>query len=294
MKNPKVEVVKLSELVPDKLQPRQEFDPADMKRLEESIASRGILNPLVVEKMPDGKYLIIDGERRYRASTALKLKEVPVIIEEPMSVLDRLISRFHLQEQHAGWSAFDKARAINALQTETKMTTTQIADMLGIASTTVREYLTLASLSKRTMSLAEQGRIPYSYFKELGKITRVVDSVVLRQKLEDALVEKIDKKVILGYKDFRKYRIAIIKGGERIINEIVKNKYLTSKEALDSAKATPELYHASIMQGSRWLVDNLRKGITHKSYEVMISSDYNMLVALMVELKNFTNKCNID
>lgn len=62
--------LKLTLIKPDPMQPRQEFDPYDLNLLKKSIASQGILQPLVVEKIKgNGHYILVDGERRYRAAT---------------------------------------------------------------------------------------------------------------------------------------------------------------------------------------------------------------------------------
>src|SRR3990167_2828370 len=106
-----MEHISIALVHPDPKQPRQEFDPEDLRILQKSIASHGILQPLVVEKNGKG-YLIVDGERRYRAAKLNALKTLPVEIVPQMSVLTRFIKRFHLQEQHKNWSWFDKARAI--------------------------------------------------------------------------------------------------------------------------------------------------------------------------------------
>ncbi len=292
MKTQKIEMVELSKLVADKNQPRQEFNPQDMERLKASIASRGILNPLVVEKMKDGKYLIVDGERRYRASTALKLKEVPVIIEDEMSVMERLISRFHLQEQHAGWSAFDKARAIRVLQRESSMTSSQIADMLGLSPKTVQEYLMLLNLSKRLISLAEQGRIPFSYFKAIGMIARLVDNVKLKEKLEEALIEKVDKQVITRYYDIKKYRLAVVKGGDKTIQEIISNKDLTGQEALSFAKANGEMLKDSVMQNIHWLSSVIVRAYGEKSFELLTNYDVSLRNKVIKNLTKFIGEAN--
>ncbi len=63
-------------------QPRRYFDPEALKQLAESIRQHGILQPLLVRPVADGKHELVAGERRYRAATELALKEVPVVIKE--------------------------------------------------------------------------------------------------------------------------------------------------------------------------------------------------------------------
>ena len=74
-------MVPLELLVPRKDQPRKYIDPTTMTGLVDSIQKLGILEPLLVRPLPDGRYEIIAGERRYRAARVLKLKEVPVVVK---------------------------------------------------------------------------------------------------------------------------------------------------------------------------------------------------------------------
>ncbi|MFN4074177.1 MAG: ParB/RepB/Spo0J family partition protein [Thermus sp.] len=69
-------------LVPRKDQPRKVIPPGEVQRLMESIQALGMLEPIVVRPLPDGRYEIISGERRYRAAKALKMGQVPVVIKE--------------------------------------------------------------------------------------------------------------------------------------------------------------------------------------------------------------------
>ena len=74
--------VKLSEIEPNRDQPRREFDEAALSELAGSIAKYGLLQPIVVRPEPNGTYKIIAGERRWRACRMAELSEVPVIIKE--------------------------------------------------------------------------------------------------------------------------------------------------------------------------------------------------------------------
>ena len=72
----------LSQIVTSSSQPRRYFDPDKLKQLTQSVREHGVLEPLLVRPLPDNKYELVAGERRYRASDAAGLKEVPVIIKE--------------------------------------------------------------------------------------------------------------------------------------------------------------------------------------------------------------------
>src|SRR4051812_45108449 len=108
------QIVPLSKIQPDPEQPRRNFPVEDMATLISSIKKHGIQSPLHVEAVGDG-FMLEDGERRFRAAKELKLKEVPVIVQEAKSATERMIIQFHLQEQHKAWTATEKATAVHRL-----------------------------------------------------------------------------------------------------------------------------------------------------------------------------------
>ena len=72
----------LSEIVPNKEQPRKTFDEGALEELADSIKQHGVLQPLLVRPLPSGGYQLVAGERRWRASRIAGLKEVPVVVKE--------------------------------------------------------------------------------------------------------------------------------------------------------------------------------------------------------------------
>ena len=77
-----VRTLRISELEPNRNQPRKEFDPAALAELADSIAAVGVIQPLIVRPIPSGGYQIVAGERRWRAAQSAGLTEVPVVIRE--------------------------------------------------------------------------------------------------------------------------------------------------------------------------------------------------------------------
>lgn len=154
-------VLPLSSIEPDAKQPRKNFDPARLADLIRSIKEHGIMNPLVVEKKPDGKYLLVDGERRYRAAKELNLKEVPAVMVNAQSDTERLIQQFHIQEQHEGWSPTEKASAMALLAEQLNILPKALAEILGIPARTAETYTAFASLLERKQF--EKQEIPLIY-----------------------------------------------------------------------------------------------------------------------------------
>jgi ParB family chromosome partitioning protein len=237
----KITILKIEEVKPDPQNPRQEFSPEEMRKLESSISRKGILQPLVVEDTDKG-YLLIDGERRYRSAKKLGLKEVPVIIQESMSEEDRMIMRFNLQEQHTQWNAWEKSLALKNFMDSTGATSGEAQNLLGLSQKQVQSYQLISSLSKRTATSLMDRKLPFDYISEMGSISRILrNSEELRDKVEKALIDKIDRKVIMTARELRKYRKAISLSGEKLAEKIVNDPdYSPSKASKESGYFTKQ------------------------------------------------------
>lgn len=140
-----VVMIPLKELVADENQPRKLFDVSKLANLKSSIASLGIKLPLTVEKVGD-KYQIINGERRFRAATELGLKEVPCVIEETRTPLERMVEQFHIQEQNEGWSNAEKAMVVVNIAREYEVGLKEMCQKLSIPETTARRYTAFGNI----------------------------------------------------------------------------------------------------------------------------------------------------
>lgn len=177
-------IVKLSisKIIPDKDQPRQYFDEAKLGTLRDSIKRYGIKQPLTVEIRKDGKYLLVDGERRFKAASQLGLKEVPVVIEAEQNGVQRLIEQFHLQEQHEGWTPTEKALAVTKLAQSMNSTVSEIGNLLGIPRSTISDYIAFGNIIDRTNF--QKTNVPLSYAGRINNIVGVARKVSEKAKLE--------------------------------------------------------------------------------------------------------------
>lgn len=230
-------LIKLSLIVPDKNNPRQEFDPVELAKLEESVRKLGIKTPLSVEEQDNGTYLLIDGERRYRVATKLGLKEVPITVLEKMSAVDRMVTRFHIQEQHAGWTTWEKANALKELSEQTGLPKSELASILGVSPSTVEEYNLINSITKRTATQITKRKLPFKWIVNIARISNGIAEEDVRSDVENALIEKIDDKLIITAVELKKYKIAIVKGGLPIIKKIISNKKYSPTQALEDVGA---------------------------------------------------------
>ena len=148
----------LSNIVPNIDQPRKQFDDVALSALVESIKKHGIITPLIVTPRPDGKYMIIAGERRYRAATAAGLVSVPVCVRECTPVqIDELSLIENIQREDL--NPMEVARAIKKLMDDYGYTQEEAAERIGKARPTVANLLRLMDLSEAVQKLVESGHL---------------------------------------------------------------------------------------------------------------------------------------
>lgn len=180
--------IAVKDIIPDKDQPRRNFNATRLADLRKSIEKHGIMNPLVVEKVGNN-YLLVDGERRYRVATDLKLKQVPAIVYPSQDKLQRLIQQFHIQEQHENWTGIEKAAAMYRLAKELKIDYHALGEMLNIPPSSTSRYLAFASLM--TQKEFEKNEIPIEYVTSIRILVGLVKN--LYDKVLDKEFNKADQ-----------------------------------------------------------------------------------------------------
>lgn len=185
-------------LQPGKYQPRTEMDEASLNELANSIKRQGLLQPLLVRELSDGRYEIIAGERRWRACQLAGLTEAPVILKQvdnetamAMALVENL--------QREDLNAMDQARAMYRLTSEFALTHQQVADLLCKSRTAVSNFLRLLSLSTATKTLLEHGDIDMGHARALlvldeeqqNQAAQIIIAKQLSVRDTEKLVERI-------------------------------------------------------------------------------------------------------
>lgn len=248
--------IKLNQIVVED-QPRKMFDELKMVRLRKSIERHGIKQPLVVsETAESGKYLLVDGERRFRAAKELKLDTVPVSVEKQMDKLSHTILQFHIQEQHEGWNALEKAVAIHDLSEEIGKTTREVGEMLGLDKEEVGRYVSFSNLVSREKF--EKSDLPVSWARSINQV-KTLAKFIYRKKLgkeflrseERALEEAIMKGIKIGFivnqADIRKIKDAFSSNPasiEKFSSEVTDPSILMRESNADGFKAKRQLVTA--------------------------------------------------
>lgn len=155
---------------PNKEQPRKKFDVTSLRELTESIKQHGVIQPIIVNKTIGNRYLIVAGERRFRACLNAGLKTIPAIIKDfnkqevqEISLIENL--------QREDLNPIEAGKAIRQLMTDYGFTQEEIADRIGKSRPLVANTLRLLTLSSEVISLIENGQLSAGHGKCLVVVT---------------------------------------------------------------------------------------------------------------------------
>ena len=179
-------------------QPRREFNSDSLEELADSIASQGMIQPIVVREIADHKYEIIAGERRWRAAQLAGLDTVPAIVRE---ISDQTTIAVALIEniQREDLNAIEESQALIRLQDEFNLTQQQVAEAVGKSRSAVTNLMRLASLQPAVQQQLERGDIELGHAKCLLALegesqilaARTVASEGLTVRQTEVLVKKL-------------------------------------------------------------------------------------------------------
>lgn len=156
----------LTDIYPNPDQPRKNFDEQALRELADSIKKHGVIMPIVVNKDGKGKYMIIAGERRFRASKLAGLKTIPVIVRE---YTKREIKEISLIEnlQREDLNPIEAAAAMKQLMVEYKLTQDELAERIGKSRPAIANTLRLLSLTPEVMQLVAEGKLSAGHARTL-------------------------------------------------------------------------------------------------------------------------------
>lgn len=162
--------LRLSEIEPNKGQPRKIFDKEAMEQLAESIRTNGVLQPLLVRPLATGNYQIVAGERRWRAAKIAGLNEVPVVIRDDLS--DEQVMQVALIEnlQRENLNPIEEAQGYKELIEKYSMTQDQLSKALGKARSSIANSLGLLTLPVGVRDLLADGKLSAGHCKALKMI----------------------------------------------------------------------------------------------------------------------------
>ena len=161
--------LKVTEVEPNRDQPRKNFDQEALEELAESIKEYGLIQPIVVTRK-DGYYGIIAGERRWRASKIAGLTEIPAIIREDN---ERINSEISLIEnmQREDLNPYEKALGVRTLIDNYGLSQEEVAKKLGKGRSTIANIVRILNLEPRVLEMAKEGKLTEGHCKALLAIT---------------------------------------------------------------------------------------------------------------------------
>ncbi len=158
-------LISISKIKPNSFQPRTHFDKDELLALTESIRRDGVLMPILIRPQGDG-YELIAGERRWRASQAAKLKEIPAVVRK-VDDLQALELAIVENEQRDDLTAVESARAYRRLMDEFNYTQQQVAESVGVSRVQVSNLIRLLQLPALIQQMLEQRKINMGHARPL-------------------------------------------------------------------------------------------------------------------------------
>ncbi len=283
-------IVKITEVVADVNQPRKYFAVEKMASLKDSIKKHGIISPLIVEKK-NGKYYLIDGERRFRAASDLRLGTVPVEVVSSKDPFVRLLEQFHIQEQHEAWSQTEKAMAIEEIAKQSKKSLKEVCDMLSIGERTARMYIAFAELQNKDRFLQSQCSISNAEkIKEIKKHIKRIKENTLGESLSKADEGKIEKVIIGKIKDgevslrsdYTRIKDSLL-ANPKLINGFIEGKEFDIDQMFIKTNAKGAYHYRNMMQNGAYFLSNGNSFLKEKSVK--------MTEADILRVKNIKKVC---
>ncbi len=175
-------------------QPRKVFNETALRELADSIEKHGVIMPIIVNKSGD-RYMIIAGERRFRASKLAGLSKVPVIIK---NYNERQIKEISLIEnlQREDLNPIEAANAMKSLMTDYGLSQEDLADRIGKSRPAIANTLRLLSLSPEVMKMVESGKLSAGHARALLPVPQIDQVKFAETTVKDGLsVREIEKRV---------------------------------------------------------------------------------------------------
>ena len=162
--------IKIRDIEPNKKQPRKNFDGEKLKILSESIKNHGLVQPILVRENFDGTYMIIAGERRWRAAKAAGLKEIPCIVKK---LEDSEIMEIALIEnlQRENLNPMEEAEGYKSLMDAFDLTQEEVAERVGKSRSAVANSLRLNNLCDEVKKMVIDGKLSQGHARALLSIS---------------------------------------------------------------------------------------------------------------------------
>jgi ParB family chromosome partitioning protein len=236
------------DIVPNPSQPRRRFDFDELEGLADSIKHNGIIQPINVRLRADGKYELIAGERRLRASRMVGLTRVPCILMEASDEKSAIYALLeNLQRQDLGF--FEEANAIKQLMDQFSMSQDEVAKKLGKAQSTLSNKLRLLKLSEEVREIIIKNDLTERHARALLRLENEVQlnralSIIVDRHLNVAETDRLIEQMLKNRAACRKPINRIFKDVRIFVNTLNHAVDTMRKAGIDadSVKSETEEY----------------------------------------------------
>lgn len=194
MDNREIKILNIDDVLPNRFQPRIQFDEKAINELAESIKVHGVIQPIVVRKISD-KYEIIAGERRYKASVLAGKKEIPAIIT---TLDDKESAEIALIEniQRQNLTPIEEAISYKKILDMGYLNQITLGEKLGKTQSTIANKLRLLNLNEEVQEALMQGKISERHARSLLRLSNDLQPVMLSRIISERLtVRKADEEI---------------------------------------------------------------------------------------------------
>jgi len=218
-------------------QPRKYFDEDKLLKLADSIREHGVIQPIIL-KQQDKNYIVIAGERRWRAAKSIGLKEIPAIIMEDVDDLNVLELSLIENIQREDLNPIEEANAYKKLLEDFNLTQDELSKKIGKSRTAITNCIRLLNLDERVQEYLMEGLITEGHGRALlGIYNNDIQYEIAQKIIDEALSVREIEKIVKSFNSEK-----VIKKQEKIENPFyleIKNKledYFGTKVILDNKK----------------------------------------------------------
>ena len=230
-------IVQIKDIQKNPYQPRKEFSKEKIQELAQSIKENGLIQPIIVRKSPVLGYEILAGERRYRASIAAGLSEVPVIIKQ-LSDQDMMLHSIIENLQRENLNPIEEAKAYQSL-IDKGFTHTEIAEKMGKSRPYITNLVRLLGLPKHILTEVESGRLSQAHARLLIQLSSdKQDKLLNRIQTENLSVRQVEQILQKTKKSSKKEKDHFVKDEEQKLKKILGLDVQISLQKKDSGKIT--------------------------------------------------------
>lgn len=187
-------LVDLSMIKTNPNQPRKIFKDVELAELSQSIKENGVIQPLIVTTMEDGKYELIAGERRLRASKLAKLEKVPVVVKR-VTDKERKVMALIENVQRSDLNCIEEGLAYFQLIEEFKLTQEELAKKIGKERSSIANFLRILKLPREVVELIQKEKLSFGHGKILCSVKEREEKIRLANQavLESLSVRELEK-----------------------------------------------------------------------------------------------------